>query len=170
MSDTPHINATNKETNPDRKSLFIIVSTIIVVFSANYVLGLNEKIEADSNKIDQITASLASLNEQISQGKEQINTLTNVAATNTGNITLLAENTKTKVASVRRSIVAVSKDVVAVRSEIIAVNNDIVEVSNKVKVVEKKASSIDERTRAIEQAVDMPGTNPLDYLITNYEQ
>jgi hypothetical protein len=162
MSNSSYINydAIKRDINPDGKKLFAIASVIAIIFSANYILGLNEKIEDDTKKIDEITTSIASLQLQIDQNKqqyqEQIGTLSAITSTNTENITLLAANTNTKVAAVKRSVVAVSNDVVA--------------VANKVGIVEKKTQSIEERTRAIEQAVDMPGANPLDSLITNYEQ
>lgn len=148
--------AIKKDINPNGKGFFVIASVVILAFSANYVLNLNQKIDADAKLIDEITTSLASLQEQTNQSKqqnqEQFDVLSAVTSTNTKNI------------------VAVSKDVVAVRSEVATVSNDVVAVNNKVGVVERKALSIEERTRAIEQAVDMPGANPLDSLITNYEQ
>ena len=162
MSDNSYINydAIKKDINLDGKKLFVIASVISIVFSANYVLGLNEKINAGSKRVDDITTSLASLQEQINQNKQQnqgqFDVLSAVTSTNTENITLLAANTNTKVAAVKRSIVAVS--------------NDIAATNNRVGGIEKKTLSIEERTRAIEQAVDMPGANPLDSLITNYEQ
>ena len=162
MSDNSYINydAIKKDVNLDGKKLFVIASVISLVFSANYVLGLNEKINDGSKRVDEITASLASLQEQTNQNKqqnqEQFDVLSAVTSTNTENITLLAANTNTKVAAVKRSIVAVSKDVAA--------------TNNRVGGIEKKTLSIEERTRAIEQAVDMPGANPLDSLITNYDQ
>jgi chromosome segregation ATPase len=176
MSDNSYINydAIKKDANLDGKKLFVIASVISLVFSANYVLGLNERINADSKRVGEITTSLASLQEQVNQNKqqnqEQLDIISAVTSTNTENITLLAENTNTKVSSVKRSIAAVSREVVAVRGEVATVSNDVVAVNDKVRIVEKKALSIEERTRAIEQAVDMPGANPLDSLITNYDQ
>jgi TolA-binding protein len=162
MASSSYINydAIKNDINLDGKKFFAIAVTVAIVFGANYALNLNEKIDSDKKTIDEMINSLASLQEQINQNKQQnqekFDVLSEVTSTSAENITLLAANTNTKVAAVKRSIIAVSKDVVA--------------VSNKVSVVEKKALSIEERTRAIEQAVDMPGANPMDSLITNYEQ
>lgn len=162
MSDNSYINyeAIKKDVNLDGKKFFIAACIIATIFAAKSILSLNEKIDSDRKKIEEVTISLASLREQVSQDKEQskqqIDLLSAVTSTNTENITLLAANTNTKVAAVKRSIVAVSKDVA--------------DTNNRVGGIEKKALSIEERTRAIEQAVDMPGANPLDSLITNYEQ
>jgi hypothetical protein len=162
MSNNSYINydAIKKDVNLDRKKFFAVACIIAAIFAANSLLNLNEKIDSDKKKIDEITISLASLREQVSQDKEQsqqqIDLLSAVTSTNTENITLLAANTNTKVAAVKRSIIAVS--------------NDIAATNNRVGGIEKKTLSIEERTRAIEQAVDMPGANPLDSLITNYNQ
>jgi hypothetical protein len=162
MSNNSYINydAIKKDVNLDGKKFFAVACIIAAIFAANSLLNLNEKIDSDKKKIDEITISLASLREQVSQDKEQsqqqIDLLSAVTSTNTENITLLAANTNTKVAAVKRSIIAVS--------------NDIAATNNRVGGIEKKTLSIEERTRAIEQAVDMPGANPLDSLITNYNQ
>jgi hypothetical protein len=162
MASSSYINyeAIKNDINLDGKKFFAIVVTAAIIFGANYALNLSEKIDSDKKTIDEMINSLASLQEQIDQNKqqsqEQTDALSAVTSTNTENIILLAANTNTKVAAVKRSVVALSNDVVA--------------VSNKVSVVEKKALSIEERTRAIEQAVDMPGANPMDSLITNYDQ
>lgn len=162
MSDNSYLNyeAIKKDANLDGKKFFTVVCIIATIFAANSILSLNEKINSDKKKIEEVTISLASLREQVSQDKEQsqqqIDLLSAVTSTNTENITLLAANTNTKVAAVKRSIVAVSKDVAA--------------TNNRVGGIEKKTLSIEKRTRAIEQAVDMPGANPLDSLITNYDQ
>lgn len=159
MSDNSYLNyeAIKKDANLDGKKFFTVVCIIATIFAANSILSLNEKINSDKKKIEEVTISLASLREQVSQDKEQSQQqLSAVTSTNTENITLLAANTNTKVAAVKRSIVAVSKDVAA--------------TNNRVGGIEKKTLSIEERTLAIEQAVDMPGANPLDSLITNYDQ
>jgi hypothetical protein len=158
MASSSYINyeAIKNDISLNGKGFFVIASVVILAFSANYVLNLNQKIDADAKLIDEITINLASFQERVNQNQEQFDVLSAVTSTNTENITLLAANTNTKVASVKRSIVAVSKDVAA--------------TNDRIGGIEKKALSIEERTRAIEQAVDMPGANPMDSLITNYNQ
>lgn len=162
MTNDSYINyeAIKRDINFGNKKLFFAASVAGILISLNYVRNLNQKVEADEKQIADMMLELKSIREESDNNKQQIqgqiDSLSSVTSTNVENITLLAANTKTKVADVKRSIAAVSKDVEA--------------VTNEVRVVKKKTLSIEERTRAIEQAVDMPGANPLDSLITNYSQ
>lgn len=150
MSDSQYINF--DAIKNDIKPLNIMAMLVIaVVMSYGYPIMSDNRDEISENKlaIDELRSNLASIQDQIRSNsdvfvalQQQIDNQSVLTQQNEQDILLLATKTNTKVGG----------------------------LSKKIKLIDGRTTAVETRTLALEQAVDLPGANPLDISVLKYHQ
>lgn len=150
MSDTQYVNfdAIKKDIKPTGIIVTLVMAASIVYGS--YALSdIRADVSDNKEAIEVLRNDVTSIQDQIRSNsdvfvalQQQIDSSSVLISGNEQDILLLAAKTNTKVGG----------------------------LSKKIKSIEGRAMAVENRTLALEQAVDMPGANPLDVSVIKYHQ
>lgn len=150
MSDTQYVNfdAIKKDIKPTGIIVMLVMAASIV-YGCSALSDIRADVNDNKEAIEVLRNDVTSIQDQIRSNsdvfvalQQQIDNSSVLTSENEQDILLLAAKTNTKVGG----------------------------LSKKIKVIEGRTMAVENRTLALEQAVDMPGANPLDVSVIKYHQ